>query len=179
MMVTDSWLSLMMIMGEDSLALRWRHNEWDGVSNHQPHDCLVNCLSGRRSKKTSKPRVTGLCAGISPGPVDSPHKWPVTRKLFPFDDVIMVYDSLITVWWLADDDNDSCCDIYDWLMLDWCRRWLIDDLDRWSRLIMDGEDQLMITMTEDWLNRYAIDQWWLLVMYDDVLWVLFVDRDNW
>ena len=23
------------------------------------------------------------------GPVNSPHKWPVTRKMFPFDDVIM------------------------------------------------------------------------------------------
>ena len=29
--------------------------------------------------------------GIHRGPVDSPHKWPVTRKMFPFDDVIMYY----------------------------------------------------------------------------------------
>ena len=43
----------------------------------------------RRSKKTSKLRVTGLCAGNSPGTVNSPHKWPVTRKMFPFDDVIV------------------------------------------------------------------------------------------
>ena len=27
--------------------------------------------------------------GIHRGPVNSPHKWPVTRKMFPFDDVIM------------------------------------------------------------------------------------------
>ena len=27
--------------------------------------------------------------GIHRGPVNSPHKWPVTRKIFPFDDVIM------------------------------------------------------------------------------------------
>ena len=27
--------------------------------------------------------------GIHGGPVNSPHKWPVTRKMFPFDDVIM------------------------------------------------------------------------------------------
>ena len=40
-------------------------------------------------KKKSKLRVTGLCVGISPGPVNSPHKGPVTRKMFPFDDVIM------------------------------------------------------------------------------------------
>ena len=36
-----------------------------------------------------KARVTGLCAGNSPGPVNSPHKGPVIRKMFPFDDVIM------------------------------------------------------------------------------------------
>ena len=27
--------------------------------------------------------------GIHRGPVNSPHKWPVTRKMFPFDDLIM------------------------------------------------------------------------------------------
>ena len=29
--------------------------------------------------------------GIHRGPVNSLHKWPVTRKMFPFDDVIMVF----------------------------------------------------------------------------------------
>ena len=42
-------------------------------------------------KKTPKPLVTGLCAGNSPGPVNSPHKGPVTRKMFQFDDVIMLF----------------------------------------------------------------------------------------
>ena len=70
-------------------ALQWRHNDHDGVSNHQPHGCLLNHLIRRRSKKTSELRVTGLCMGNSPGPVNSPHKWPVTRIMFPFDDVIM------------------------------------------------------------------------------------------
>ena len=45
------------------IALQWRHNERDGVSNHQPRDCLLNRLFRRRSKKTSKLRLTGLCAG--------------------------------------------------------------------------------------------------------------------
>ena len=52
--------------------LRWRHNGGDGVSNHQPHDCLLNRLFRRRSKKTSKIRVTGLCAGNSPGTGEFP-----------------------------------------------------------------------------------------------------------
>ena len=53
-------------------ALRWRHNGRDGVSNHQPHDCLLNNLFGHRSKKTSKLRVTGLCEGNSPGTGEIP-----------------------------------------------------------------------------------------------------------
>ena len=48
------------------ISLQWRHNERDGVSNHQPHDCLLNRLFRRRSKKTSKLRVTGLCEGNLP-----------------------------------------------------------------------------------------------------------------
>ena len=47
-------------------SLQWRHNETDGVSNHQPRDCLLNSLFMHRSKKTSKLRVIGLCAGNSP-----------------------------------------------------------------------------------------------------------------
>ena len=66
-----------------NIPLQWRHNGHDGISNHQPHRCLLNPLFGRRSKKTSKLRVTGPCAGNSPGPVNSPHKWPVMRKKRP------------------------------------------------------------------------------------------------
>ena len=75
-------------------SLRWRHNDHYSVSNHQPHGCLLNRLFRRRWKKTSKLRVTGLCEGNSPGPVNSPHKGPVTRKMFPFDDVIMLTKAL-------------------------------------------------------------------------------------
>ena len=45
---------------------QWRHNGRDGVSNHQPHNCLRNRLFRRRSNQTSKLRVTGLYAGNSP-----------------------------------------------------------------------------------------------------------------
>ena len=82
------------LIGPLGNPLQWRHNGLGSVSNHQPHDCLLNRLFRRWSKKTTKIRVTGLCAGISPIPVNSPHKGPVTRKMFPFDDVIM--------WWNQD-----------------------------------------------------------------------------
>ena len=52
--------------------LRWRHNGCDSISNHQPHDCLLNRLFRRRSKKTPKLRVTGLCVGNSPGTGELP-----------------------------------------------------------------------------------------------------------
>ena len=48
------------------ISLLWRHNGRDGVSNHQPHDCLLKRSFRPRSKKTSKLRVTGLCVGNSP-----------------------------------------------------------------------------------------------------------------
>ena len=48
------------------ITLQWSHNECDGISNRQPYDCLLRCLVRRRSKKTSKLRITGLCEGNSP-----------------------------------------------------------------------------------------------------------------
>ena len=52
-------------------TLLWRRNGRDGVSNHQPHDCLLNRLF-RRREKTSKLRVTGLCEGNSPATGEFP-----------------------------------------------------------------------------------------------------------
>ena len=48
------------------MSLQWRHNELDGISNHRRLGCLLNRLLMRRSKKTSKIRVTRLCGGNSP-----------------------------------------------------------------------------------------------------------------
>ena len=53
-------------------SLQLRHFERDDVSNHQPHDCLLNRIFRRRSEKTPKLRVTGLCAGNLPMTGESP-----------------------------------------------------------------------------------------------------------
>ena len=71
------------------LPLLWRHNGRHSVSNHQPHDCLLNRLFRRRSKKTSKLRVTGLCVGNSPGTGEFPAQIASNAEMFSFDDVIM------------------------------------------------------------------------------------------
>ena len=53
-------------------SLQWRHNGRDDISNHWPHACLLIVYSGAdRTKHQS-----------SASPVNSPHKWPVTRKCF-------------------------------------------------------------------------------------------------
>ena len=67
-------------------SLQWSHNGCDGVSNHQPHDCLFNRIFRCWSKKTSNLLVTGLCAGNSPVTREFPHKGAVTRKMF-------------SIWW--------------------------------------------------------------------------------
>ena len=57
-----------------SESLQWGHNEHDCVQNHRRLGCLCNIVFRRKSKKTSK---------------------PVTREMFPFDDVIMVVSGSI------------------------------------------------------------------------------------
>ena len=101
--------------------LRWRHNGPDSVSNHQPHHCLLNCLFRHRSKKTSKLRVTGLCAGNSPGTGEFPAQmasnaenvsiwwrhhvsngchatWPITDRLIP-PSLPCQFCTHRSVWW--------------------------------------------------------------------------------
>ena len=48
------------------LTLQWCHNGRDGVSNHRRLESILNRLFRRKSKKTSKFRVTGFCEGNSP-----------------------------------------------------------------------------------------------------------------
>ena len=49
--------------------------------------------SGAYQSKHQSSAPLAFVWGIHRGPVNSPHKWPVTRKMFPFDDVIIVGSS--------------------------------------------------------------------------------------
>ena len=60
------------ILHMSSWPLLWHHNGRDSVSNHQPRDCFLNRLFRRISKQAPKLRVTGLCAGNSPGTGEFP-----------------------------------------------------------------------------------------------------------
>ena len=59
------------------------------AANHQPHDCLLNHLLRRTSKKTSKQHVTGLCEGNSPVAGEFPAQRASNAENVSFDDVIM------------------------------------------------------------------------------------------
>ena len=89
--------------------LQWRHNGTDSVSNHQPHDCLPNRFFRRRSKKTSKLLVTGLCAGNSPGTGEFPAQ-------------MASYAKNVSIWWRHHVLGETTCrQLYDtgYVMQNW------------------------------------------------------------
>ena len=113
------WIGLFHII----TALQWRHNGRDNVSNHQPHDYLLNRLFRRRSKKTSKFRVTGLCAGKSPGTDEFPaqmasnadnvsiclgwrHQW--YRPGCDLADGNWIYMNMVCLFIIVPDADENC-----------------------------------------------------------------------
>ena len=71
-------------------------------------------------RKHQSSALLAFVRGIHRGPVNSPHKWPVARKMFPFDDAIMnlylgcVYVHLI--WNYNVSDSDCCVIIHVYFM---------------------------------------------------------------
>ena len=64
------------------ITLQWRYTDRDRVSNHQPHVCLLNRLFRKYQSSASR------------WPANSPHKGPVTRKMFEF----YHHDKSVGVW---------------------------------------------------------------------------------
>ena len=69
------------------VPLQWHHNKHDGFSNH---NCLLNCLFRPRSKKSSKLRITGFCAGNSLGTGEFPTQ-------------MASYSENVSIWWCHHD----------------------------------------------------------------------------
>ena len=70
-------------------SLQWRQIEHNGVSNHRRLEGLFHRLFRRGSQKHQNSTSLAFVEGIHQCPMESPHKRPVTRKMFPFDNVIM------------------------------------------------------------------------------------------
>ena len=77
-------------------TLQWRHNEYDGASIHQPHDCLLDGLFRRRSREASKLRLTGLCVRNSP----ETGEFPAQRASNAEN---------VSIWWRHHDHRGNLC----------------------------------------------------------------------
>ena len=94
--------------------------------------------AGQRKHQSSA--SLAFVRGIHRGPVHSPHKWPVTRKMFPFDDVIM-NTFILCIEKSLSRNTSSLMDFhlmqlyYDWISSDIMFSWLIKmDMDTGNTL---------------------------------------------
>ena len=111
MRIVDAWLQEW-----DVKTLQWRHNERNDVSNHQPHDSLLNRLFRHRSKKTTKFRFTGICQGNSPVTDEFP-----TQRASNADNV--------SIWWCHHANYAS-----------WYRSWLYESRPAYSMAKCEFKD---------------------------------------
>ena len=114
-----------------SYALQSRDKDRYGVSSHQPHHCLLNRLLKRRSKKTSKLHITGLCEVNSPVTSEFSAQRASNAEMFPFGDVIMV--------------SSGIYQLHLWLMI-------------WIGGRTDSKDPCLLDKTFSWLRHFG-KQW--------------------
>ena len=69
--------------------------------------------------------------GIHRGPLNSPHKWPVPRKMFPFDDVIIRFRAQGTT-------RSPLCSIQGFKMFGWLRNTLWANETSWNLSLRRG-----------------------------------------
>ena len=81
-------------------ALQWRQNECHGVSITGISIVYSAVCSGVDKWKQQSSASLAFVMGIHRWPVNSPLKEPVTRKMFPFDGVIMVSVDCSLYQWL-------------------------------------------------------------------------------
>ena len=103
------------------------HSVW----NHQPRDCLLNCLFRRRSKKTSMLRVTGLCGGSSPGTGEFPAQMASNAEN-------------VSIWWR----HQACKHIF-----------LTCILRSFKRLNLKDHTCMYISKSTQWVNMQRIYIW--------------------
>ena len=86
------------------LAMAWHYNDFImRVIASQITSLSIVCsslYSGAGQRKFQSSASLAFVRGIHRWPVNSPHKWPVTRKMFPFDDVIKA--QLAIIWTAVD-----------------------------------------------------------------------------
>ena len=71
----------------------------DTIASQIPSLTIVYSIaySDADQRKHESSASVAVVHGIHRGPMNTPHKWPVMRKIFPFDDVIMVLGFVVYV----------------------------------------------------------------------------------
>ena len=90
------WLHLMCVMW---CTVKLIPVEKKHIEKYNHHSVSIVCpavCSGARQRKHQS--SLGIVRGIYRRAVDSPHKGPVTRNMFPFDDVIMITQLSMWTW---------------------------------------------------------------------------------
>ena len=72
-----------------TFSLKRRHDERDGISNLRRLGFYSSVCWGADQRKHQSSASSAFVREIHRWPLDSPHKRPVSRKMFPFDDVIL------------------------------------------------------------------------------------------
>ena len=93
----ESWLTL--LIGSMSCTQYYGDVIMDAIASQITSLTIVYSIvySDTDQRKHQSSASLAFVQGIHWGPVNSPHKWPVMRKMFPLDDVIMS----LTQWWLS------------------------------------------------------------------------------
>ena len=120
---------------EQTIALQWRHNDRDCVSNHQPCECLLKRLFRRRSKKTSKLPVTGLGEGNSPVTGEFPAQRDSNAEN-------------VSIWWSHHEKDHPICR---WFALPW--RSFVGNVMNDYVLSTEGKWARFIECTVTWMHE--------------------------
>ena len=97
--------------------------------------------SGAHQRKHQSSASLAFVRGIHRGPVNSPHKWPATRKMFPFDDVIMITVNIM----------NSLNQFAVWYFL-YCGKWRVNVL--WNEILEQDSCSVSESIKE---HRYRFD----------------------
>ena len=122
-----------------------------------------NVYSDADQRKYQSSVSPAFVRGIHRGPVNSPHKWPVTRKMSPFDDVIMTNHYLWHRWRMhAQKNSNVYVSWYVCIMLDkpWSlsARWQFSVLlTHWGRDKMAVIFQTTISNAFSWMECIHFD----------------------
>ena len=87
--------------------MQWRHNGRNDVPKTNLTIVYSTVYSGTDQRKHQSSATLAFVRGIHRWPVNSPHKWPVTWKMFPFDDVVMKESSISVTPFALEMDPDN------------------------------------------------------------------------